>query len=658
MKFGTQSTFSEPMLIFLAPVLLQLHSVYGSICTGNSASPNWYGSVGYTPYFTNSASEKCPQKYSLSRCEQSAVMRDGSSNFTIDEYGEEICDPNIDCFPTKQNCNDTLVCSDLIKLKDELMEGGHNIVCRHEKTYWQQNTGEAKNCHVNKNCLDPEVKATQRQLQPLGLLSANNIATSFREMDIPIGKTFSSPFTRCADHADLFSDEPNEELIELMYMAPWEEILELNNITEKIKVNALKWQAYNLRNIAGKKPSPGKNNIIVTHGFNIKLSFGTAVDEGYCMVLKPEDSEPSLADSIGSLTVSNRVFNFGNESYPVNAIARMSPEAALVMQTCDDVRSDAINHDDIFSHSVDVDHDMKITKQELISALGTTNNTEDAFDFLSSVVIQPELLGKPKDESPSIELGHFFHINWGWREYLETDGEISYPWRSILENTIGPLGNSSPESRVTAFKQANSILSNLFIALRDETKYPSKAKMEEKLINCNANSIDSQHINDCAAEVFLGESGGPSYIPIGPGDGGAATLSGESIFGTPLAYPSQWKPGPDFYDSRLLKVAKCLVKEGHLSMSDTLESMGCDKAQSTTESPTTAPTTASPTMSPSTSPTTSSKVPSSLPSSQPSGVQSPEPSMSPSELPSAVPSSIPTVWIEPPGYYNRTSIGR
>merc|ERR1711862_56986 len=194
----------------------------------------------------------------------------------------------------------------------------------------------------------------------------------------------------------------------------------------------------------------------------------------------------------------------------------------------------------------------------------------------------------------------------GWREYLETDGEISYPWRSILENTIGPLGNSSPESRVTAFKQANSILSNLFIALRDETKYPSKAKMEEKLINCNANSIDSQHINDCAAEVFLGESGGPSYIPIGPGDGGAATLSGESIFGTPLAYPSQWKPGPDFYDSRLLKVAKCLVKEGHLSMSDTLESMGCDRAPATATPPTVASFSTSLTMLPTLYPTATS----------------------------------------------------
>ena len=52
-------------------------------------------------------------------------------------------------------------------------------------------------------------------------------------MGISIDKTFSSPFTRCAEHAQVFSDGSNEELIELMYMAPWQDILKLNNIIEK-----------------------------------------------------------------------------------------------------------------------------------------------------------------------------------------------------------------------------------------------------------------------------------------------------------------------------------------------------------------------------------------------------------------------------------------
>merc|ERR1712157_572444 len=365
---------------------------------------------------------------------------------------------------------------------------------------------------------------------------------------------------------------------------------------------------------------------------------GTAVDEGYCMVLKPEDSEPSLADSIGSLIVGNRAFNFDNDSFPVDAIARMSPESALLMQTCDDVRSDAIeNDDDNLIASIDTDHDMKITREEFIIAHDTPLiQAHDAFDFISSVVIQPELLGKPTTgESTSIELGQFFHINWGWREYFKTGGDISYPWRSILENTIGPLGGDLPESRVIAFKQANSVLSHLISALRDDAKYPSKAIMEERLINCDSNDIDSQYITNCSTQVFLDESGGSAYIPIGPGDGGAAALQGESILGTPLAYPSQWKP--DFYDSKLVKVAKCLVSDNFIYLSDLLESMGC--ASPPTPEPTAAPCD-SPTQSPSSAPSDSpTKSPSSALSDSPTQSPSSALSDSPTQSPSSAPNS-------------------
>jgi len=586
------SSVVVPTMLLIEVLLLAIlpTSTYGEICTGIAASPNWYGSAAYPPYFTRNTAEKCVQKYALSRCEQSAVMKDGGSNFTVNSAtGEEVCTATVDCLPTKQNCNDTLVCSDLVKLKDELMEGGHNIVCRHEKTYWSQYTGEAKNCHLHQNCLDSAVKLTQRQLQPLGYKSAKHFANAFIQMGVPIGKTYSSPFTRCAEHAQVFSQEPNEERLELLYMSIWEEILALQNITSLVKVNALKWQAYNMRNFAGKKPAPGKNNIMITHGFNIKLAFGTAVDEGYCMVLKPEDTLPSLADSIGSLTVGNRQFIFDNDSFPVDAIARMSPESALLMQTCDDVRTDAIKNDDGALATIDADHDMKISREEFISAHNdydddkgaTSDQAYDAFDFISSVIVQPELFGYYKSSSsPSIELGQFFHINWGWREYLKTGGDISYPWRSIIENTIGSLGNNSPESRVASFKQANSILSNLIIALRDQTAYPSKVYMESKLINCDANFIAEYAISNCAAQVSSHHGGAFDYIPIGPGDGGSGTLDGEFIFDLPLAYPSQWTPEKShFVDNRLLKVATCLVHEEFITLEDTLELMGCSVGQ-------------------------------------------------------------------------------
>jgi len=565
-----------------------LFFVSGSICTGNNVSPNWYGAVGYPPYFTRNTPEKCPQIFELSRCEQSAVMKDGTSSFATDDSGAEVCKPNADCFPTKQNCNDTLVCGELVKLHDALLDGGHNIVCRHEKTYWQQYGGEVKNCHANGNCLDLEVKATQRQLQPHGWRSAKLFATAFREMGIPIGKTFSSPFSRCAEHANLFSDTPNEERLELLYMGGWKEVLIKNNITELAKSNAVKWQAYNLRNFAGKKPQAGTNNVMVTHGFNIKLAFGTAVDEGYCMVLKPEDSEPSLKESIGSLTVANKEFEFDEDSFPVNAIARMSPESAIHMQTCVDVRSEVTDspNDATFTGVLslyDTNKDMKITKDEFTSARGGLSNSEDAFNFISSVFIQPEVLGKAKDTavSPSIEVGQFFHINWGWREFLATNGNIAYPWRAILENTMGS-GGQTAEARVASFNQANLVLSQLIDVLQDQDKYATIADMENKLLNCDTTGSESQHLADCASRLFLGESGGSSYIPGGSGDSGAAVSDEETIFGKPLAYPSQWKPSADFYKSKSLKVASCLLVQGPLTFSD----MGCselDKSRSEPE---------------------------------------------------------------------------
>ena len=73
--------------------------------------------------------------------------------------------------------------------------------------------------------------------------------------------------------------------------------------------------------------------------------------------------------------------------------------------------------------------------------------------------------------------------------------------------------------------------------------------MEERLINCDSSDSESQYLDDCAAQVFLTKSGGSSYIPVGPGDGGAAVTSGESIFGIPLSYLSEWKVSADLYES-------------------------------------------------------------------------------------------------------------
>ena len=294
------------------------------------------------------------------------------------------------------------------------------------------------------------------------------------------------------------------------------------------------------------------------------------------MILKPDDTEPSLAESIGSLTVANKVFKFDSDSFPVNAIARMSPQSAAHMQTCDDVRVNLSNTQDKTDVLAlyDSNHDMKITKDEFISAHGDMGNSADSFGFIQSVFVQADTLGKPRDEgsaAPSIELGRFFRLNWGWREFLTSGGDISYPWRVVLENTMGS-GLTSDE-RVAAFKQANFVLSNLIVALKDQEKYPTKTEMEKKLITCESNDHESQRLVDnCFEKVFYAGSEKSSDI---------ASSSAESIFGFLLAYPSKWKPeNGDIYKSKSLQVARCLVVEGSLSYSDISAAMGCKSAHS------------------------------------------------------------------------------
>lgn len=565
------------MATFLALTLLAKQTS-ADICSGVDASPDWYGAVGHPPSLIQSSVEKCPQKYGLSRCEQSAVMMDGTLNFPfVDDI--QVCTPNVDCFPTKQNCNDTLTCSGLLALKADLSEGGHNILCRNEKTYWQMNAGEVKNCHVHANCMETAVKPTQRQLQPHGWASANAFADAFREMAIPIGEEFSSPFSRCAKHADVFTDAANQETTELLDMADWKEVLaEFDIVTpdedtpaETIKMseqNALKWQAYNLRNLAGKKPAAGTNNVMVTHGLNIKNAFGIAVDEGYCVVLKPSgDAGESLSDTIGTLTVANQEFEFDTDSFPVDAIARMSPESAIHMHTCHDVqqtvkRSESISKSFVKSLEYDADGDLSITAEEFTAA-HPFNNSDVAFDFVKS--IQPDVLGK--SESASIELGQFFHMNWGWREFATSDGGIALPWRRILENTIG-IGGDSVTERVKSFQHANAILSALLSALSDSTEYASQEDMEDKLLNCEP--LPEAHaalLQECSFKTHLAGSGGKKYFAAGD------AIDTESVYGIPLAYPADLEAS--FYSSKNLKVSMCLVQSGEIDISELLKNMGC-----------------------------------------------------------------------------------
>ena len=90
------------------------------------------------------------------------------------------------------------------------------------------------------------------------------------------------------------------------------------------------------------------------------------------------------------------------------------------MQTCVNVRSEATDTPDAAAltdilYLYDTNHAMKITKDESASAQGGLKNSDDAFNFISSVFIQPQVLGKTKDitAASSIEIGQIFTYQLG-----------------------------------------------------------------------------------------------------------------------------------------------------------------------------------------------------------------------------------------------------
>lgn len=101
--------------------------------------------------------------------------------------------------------------------------------------------------------------------------------------------------------------------------------------------------------------------------------------------------------------------------------------------------------------------------------------------------------------------------------------------------------------------------------------------MEDILLECDASTeSESQRrfLVECVEEAIQ-MANGAAYIPVGPGDGGAARAApailrdsspeGESIFGVPLAYPSAWEPGTDMYESKIRKATNCLAAQNALS---------------------------------------------------------------------------------------------
>jgi phosphohistidine phosphatase SixA len=128
-----------------------------------------------------------------------------------------------------------------------LQRGGHVIYFRHADTgpaYMEQGIDLAR-CD------------TQRNLNDNGREEAKLIGIAFRRMAIPLGQVRTSEFCRCRETAQLAFGRFEVEPL-------------LTGISRSPEAASRREQsAKALRKLLGAQPSAGKNDVLVSHGFNL-----------------------------------------------------------------------------------------------------------------------------------------------------------------------------------------------------------------------------------------------------------------------------------------------------------------------------------------------------------------------------------------------------
>ena len=156
-------------------------------------------------------------------------------------------------------------------LVSKLREGGYNIYFRHEATDWSQ-SDNVKQIDDWLSCDGTKI----RQLSDAGRNSAIATGASIKSLKIPIGRIMASPYCRTMETARLFrlgAVEATREVINLR-------VAEFFGGRATIISSA--------QELLAKKPSSGKNNIIVAHGNVARNATPVYPDEGEAVVFKPD----------------------------------------------------------------------------------------------------------------------------------------------------------------------------------------------------------------------------------------------------------------------------------------------------------------------------------------------------------------------------------
>ena len=146
-----------------------------------------------------------------------------------------------------------------------LRRGGHVIFIRHAAT-------EATTDDPLPDLADP---TTQRNLSDAGREQARQVGQALRRLRIPLDAVLVSPYARTRETAELaFGRGRVRETRELLNEAfPGTDDEEL---------------ARKLRRLLATRPPPGRNTVLVSHGFNLNGATGLSIQEGESAVFRPE----------------------------------------------------------------------------------------------------------------------------------------------------------------------------------------------------------------------------------------------------------------------------------------------------------------------------------------------------------------------------------
>lgn len=158
-------------------------------------------------------------------------------------------------------------------LLDELKRGGFVLYFRHfhtDHTKWHVDPIQPKHGEMSVK----DFRATcdqQRSLTAFGRRRATDAGALMKQLGIPIGEVFSSPYCRAVESATL-----------LVGRVPDDTPYELVNGGGALTYEKM---AKNVRPYLGRIPKPGTNTILVAH--RTQMDDTRFIEEGECFVLEP-----------------------------------------------------------------------------------------------------------------------------------------------------------------------------------------------------------------------------------------------------------------------------------------------------------------------------------------------------------------------------------